>query len=514
MRGPPFKQWVGWLAPVLLAVLGCSVSPSSDSHPTGGAAGSIGGSAGGSGGSPGGSGGSLGGSGGSPGGSGGSLGGSGGSPAQSSQKAIPGSYPLLHPSGYIYTLGTGSYDVHQLDVDGNPLADWDGSLADLNLEPRAWAYTAPLPLADSGVLSKIEIGTDAIDVHVARYSKDGVLNWAVMLKHRGSGLTDGRYVMAIDSRNDTIALAGMQHIGSGGTGNSALITLLDADGNERKTFEYQFQSRQTAADAVRLDENGVCAAGDQWLGPNGRDAASGWMACWDNTQTLVWETSLDSPVVAIRPLDSNSFDVLTPTAWSTIDRGTGSAGNRRPLSLTRGDMEVALLGDHVLVLDRGAKSASIIDSTGATLWIRSGLAPTTLVGLSPSGKALLANFDLTLGSTVLYRFESSVMTDVPLATTTLNAPTLDISDMSANADCRAYCQKALAAQCGVLKGQVYSSTPECVTACLKPSNCSTEVRALAACVAAQGALACSFSDFEPKVSGCDQQSQALDACTL
>ncbi len=429
-------------------------------------------------------------------------------------RGISADTPLLHSDGSIYALKAPPYDVYVLDGDAKLVDQWDGPMTP-GYQAMAWSDARAYELNDGGVLSVIGIGrSSAIDQHVARYSKDGTMKWAVMLPHSDSGsFGDGRYVSALDSQGGTIALAGLEHLGETGVGNSALITLLDPDGVEISSLRYQFMKRESSAYAVHLlSDDELCAAGAQWLASNDTAPDNGWVACWSHG-ALLWERSLDAPVIAMRTIDAASFEIVTPTALSTVQLADGTVGNRHAL-IAAFNGSVTFVGENALITDSVTGSARIVDQTAATLWSGTGFEGLALVGLTPSGTAYFSNRSQTADGTLLHRYETGVVSKPdPASGTPLAAATINVGDPAASKVCAGYCTKLAAANCGSLLGQPFWGVPECVTACLRPSSCSAELGTLGACVADHGSLTCPSVDSAPVISGCDDEAKAFTSCS-
>jgi hypothetical protein len=250
----------------------------------------------------------------------------------------------------------------------------------------------------------------------------------------------------------------------------------------------------------------VCAAGAQWLASD-EFHQSGWVACFMDGAPL-WERSLDGPVLTMRALDAQSVDLFTGNALSTVQLADGSVGNRRAVNVPFADRGALTFGDNVLVFDQ--KSAQIIAQNGTSIWAQDNL-PGNLIGIAPSGAIYLAAYEGL--NTKLDRLESAVTWEVPaVSDSPLAAATFDISDRDATKSCQALCAKAMPARCGNLLGSPFTSTPECVTACIHPARCATELGAVAECVASRGSISCDGSG--AAFSGCDEQSKALTLCGM
>jgi cysteine-rich repeat protein len=420
-------------------------------------------------------------------------------------KSIPGVFPWLDPRGFIYSFDVPDYGVNQIDLDGKLVAKWSGSLVDLNVSTFVSYHDRVFPLGNGDVLSIAQFGQNAVDVHAARYSSNGHLNWAVFLPHESfNSLDAGRYVEAVAASGSTIVLAGMQHLGNGGTGNTALITVLDPDGVEQPGINYSYMDRETAAQAVTIvSEHEICAAGAQWLVTDAK--RSGWVACFVDGVPL-WERSLDAPVLALGPIDAGSFDVFTTTALSTIQLADGIVSNRRAINVTFNDPITLAFDKNVLVVDQG--SAHIFDQTGAAIWTEDDF-PGMLAGIAPTGEVYWWSYD-NIATTTLNRVESGITWQVPTPPAPVVSSTTDISDSSVNESCVSFCVKAMTAGCDSLLDTPLTTTPECVTACLRPARCPTEFKSVVDCVASAGSVSCGGST--PAFSGCDEESQALMTC--
>ena len=292
-------------------------------------------------------------------------------------------------------------------------------------------------------------------------------------------------------------------MGAGAYGNTALVTLLDPDGAERKSISYAFNDRETeATDVLVVSDTQVCAGGSQWLAEND-EQQSGWIACWG--EDLLWQRSLDKPVLALRRLNETTLDVVTDSYWTNAQLADGATSNRR--EGTFGQQYYSLVaGGHALY--DGANGARLVDPDGKEIWSAADLKQVIPAGLTATGAAYFSSAaqaqDLT---TTLYRFETSAaITLDPLPTPTLAAPTLDIS--KASAGCKGYCGALFEAHCSF---DAFASLPECVTFCMRDATCAAELDALGSCLETQGSLACANGD-APQISGCDDEDPAYKAC--
>jgi hypothetical protein len=391
----------------------------------------------------------------------------------------------------LYSLAGPAYDVQQIDQDGVLVAHWPGPLDGVT-GLSTWSSSRTFPLNDGGVLVNVAAGRGVVDQHIARYSSEGVLKWASYLPAKSGG----RYVAAADALGQTIALAGMVTNGA----SSAFITLLEPDGVERKTIAYTFQSRQTVADFVFLvSDDTVCAGGSQYVDPD-PTKYSGWLACWNDA--LLWERSFDKPVLASRPLNEASLDVLTSTSWTTVALADGATSNRRD---TGG--EGFLAGSTRLIAD--TEGALLVDVGGNVLWKSAQAKGKTTGGITETGAAFLSDVKLAEnGDTVLSRYDTNVtLTLDAVRTPTLVASALDISQASPG--CQDYC--AALADAGCLNDPSYSSKPECVTLCMRTSDCTAQQGALGICLKTQGSVTCR-NGTDPQTSGCDAEAAAYKAC--
>jgi hypothetical protein len=357
------------------------------------------------------------------------------------------------------------------------------------------------PLNDGGVLVHVGLGRVAVDRHFARYSSQGALQWAVWLSGTLSGPDDGSYVYAAAAVGHTIATAGLEHIGRGGAGNSALITLLDPDGNETNTIHYTFQNRQTQAnDVMLISDAQLCAGGSHWTTPDSSDA-TGWVACWQDG-TLVWERSFDKPVNHLRRLDATSLDVLTSGSWNTVQEADGAASNRRQADF--GSARPLVFGENTLTV--GASGASVVRPDGMALWssqtLMQGWIPT---GLTSTGTAYFRSYT---NSPVLNRYETGVTTiPDPEPMPVLAAPTSDISQ--ADGTCCDYCNALTEGKCPYKNRS--AGIAECTTTCVRTELCKAEIGALMTCLKDRGALTCTGGT--PFVAGCDAESAAVKTCS-
>jgi hypothetical protein len=339
-------------------------------------------------------------------------------------------------------------------------------------------------------------------------SATGQVNWAVSLQ----AAEDSRYVSAIDAAGDRIALAGLEHTGLTGLGNEGAFTVLDANGTDLLTFRYSFQQRQTWPKAVLLGPEGsLCAGGDQWQGEDNAFAA-GWAACFDGAGALLWERSLDAPVEAMRRIDDTTIDVFSISAWTSLQLSNGAVGERRETALPVGNADVLLSGSHALVFYYVPPAAHVVDASGAVVWSKDEMLGRELVGMTPSGTIYLWDYaEDHPEHELLYRYESGIASEADAPSEPLLAPTFDISDAATSAACRGYCGEAAAAGCGVVRGAPFWSMQECVTACLRPTQCQAEFAAVAECLVDRGSLFCTNGG---TVSGCDDETAAFADCDV
>lgn len=420
------------------------------------------------------------------------------------EKQLAGYAPQIHPDGFFYALDGAAYDVLKFDQEGELVATWPGPLDGFN-DASTWSGRGVYPLNDGGVLVHVGLGRGAVDVHLARYSSSGALNWASWLPHepfRNSG--DGRYAHAVSALGQTIAVAGLQHLGAGAYGNTALISLLDPDGVERKSISYAFNERETQAnDVLLLSDDQVCAGGSQWLAED-HERQSGWVACWG--ADLLWQRSFDKPVLALRRLDDATLDVMTDSSWSTVQLADGATSNRREGAFGAQYYSLVVGGNTLYNGDNGAR---LVDNAGTELWSSPELKQVIPAGLTATGSAYFSSAAQSSDlKTTLFRFETGAsITADPPPTPTLAAPTIDISQ--GNAGCKSYCSALFEGLCKFAEG--FASLPECITFCARDTTCLAELSTLGSCLETQGSLTCANGS-APQISGCDDENAAYNAC--